>query len=418
MTQVANEVSSFKSEVLTNGGSIQRVQDREAKKERERLEKEAYEKHAAEVSARRKKEREGRAIQLAEKERAQKLADEERAKKAAAQKLLRDQEAEIQRAKKEAQKESQKASQKTDPKSQTTHLLDDLTKAPNQPLTKIAEDIDEDEVLPEESDTLEPEPILTLVKGEVHVPAFMPASEAKTAPQAHDLGELLPVPLAVTVDTLPQAELQTETAAELIKRALNLQSTDSSPDTEGSINPETSSNIKSKRGCERVQRIINEKRDLEKQVVGLQSMVATLQDAVRKYEIEGKFVGNVMTLTDSHKKPSELVSEAKLQTLKFLNTRSDEIDHIDKAICFNKYMSDPFYMQVFVQNNQPEQWQTMIESIYEAIERPEPSFANAKHSVVRSLQPIRARTSTLGAPLTSSENPMDRIAQHLGNMGI
>ncbi|MBU3611063.1 hypothetical protein ICN32_10915 [Polynucleobacter wuianus] len=49
---------------------------------------------------------------------------------------------------------------------------------------------------------------------------------------------------------------------------------------------------------------------------------------------------------------------------------------------------------------------------------PEPSFANAKITPLQTLQPIRARTSTLGAPLASSENPMDRIAQHLGNMGI
>jgi hypothetical protein len=414
MTQVANEVSSFKSEVLTNGGSIQRVQDREAKKERERLEKEAYEKHAAEVAARRKKEREGRAIQLAEKERVQKHADEERAKKAEAQKLLRDQEAEIQRAKKEAQK----VSQKTDRKSQTTHLLDDLTKAPNQPLTKIAEDVDEDEVLPEESDTLEPEPIFTPVKGEVHVPAFMPAAETKTAPQVHDLGELLPAPVAITVDTLPKAEFQAETAQDLIKRALSPVPTYLNPDSELSVNAESASGIKSKRGCERIQKMINEKRNLEQQVVDLQSTVETLQDAVHKYEIEGKLVGNVMTLADSQKKPSELVSEAKLQMLKFLNTRSDEIDHIDKAICFNKYMSDPFYMQVFVQNNQPDQWQTMIESIYEAIGRPEPSFAGIKPIATHSPQPIRARTSTLGAPLASAGNPMDRIAQHLGNMGI
>ena len=39
MTQVANEVTSFKSEVLSNGGSIQRAQNREELKERERLEK-------------------------------------------------------------------------------------------------------------------------------------------------------------------------------------------------------------------------------------------------------------------------------------------------------------------------------------------------------------------------------------------
>lgn len=172
--------------------------------------------------------------------------------------------------------------------------------------------------MPEESDKLDPEPIFTPVKGEVHVPVFMPASEAKTASQAHDLDELMPAPLAITVDTLTQAEIKTETAAELIKRALNPRSADSSPDTEGSINPKASSSIKSKRGCERVQKIINEKRDLEKRVEDLQVTVTSLQDVIRKYEVEGKLVGNVMTLTDAKKKPSALVSDAKLQMLNFL----------------------------------------------------------------------------------------------------
>ena len=246
----------------------------------------------------------------------------------------------------------------------------------------------------------------------------MPTSADKAPPQAHDLGEILPAPVAITVDTLPKTEIEAETAEDLINRALNPGPTNSSPDAEPSVNAEVSGGIKSKRGCERIQKVINEKRDLEKQVVDLQSTVTTLQDAVRKYEIEGKLVGNVMTIADSQKKPSELVSEAKLQMLKFLNTRSDEIDHTDKAICFNKYMSDPFYMQVFVQSNQPEQWQTMIESIYEAIGRPEQSFASIKPIATHSPQPIRARTSSLGAPLASAGNPMDRIAQHLGNMGI
>jgi len=75
-------------------------------------------------------------------------------------------------------------------------------------------------------------------------------------------------------------------------------------------------------------------------------------------------------------------------------------------------------MQVFVQTNKPEQWQSTIESIYDSIGTPEPSFTNVKINSMKALQPIRARTSTLGAPLASSENPMDRIAQHLGNMGI
>lgn len=89
-----------------------------------------------------------------------------------------------------------------------------------------------------------------------------------------------------------------------------------------------------------------------------------------------------------------------------------------KAQCFYKYLTDPFYMQVFVQTNKPEQWQSTIESIYDSIGTPEPSFTNVKINSMKTLQPIRARTSTLGAPLASSENPMDRIAQHLGNMGI
>jgi len=400
MTQVANEVEGFKSEVLTKGGSIQRVQDREAKKERERLEKEAYEKHAAESTARRNKAREERALELI----AQAKARQETAQ------LDKERSAQIQ--------QLQKAERKSQSRSQATNLLDDLSKTPNVSLAKLSEDIDEGEVLEEESEALEPESIFTPVKGEVHVPAFMPTSESKLPPPAHDLSELLPAPATITVDALPQIEVHAETGEDLIQRVLNPGPTGSSPDADGSVIQDVSDNIKSKRGCERVQRIINEKRDLEKQVEDLQCTVTSLQDVIRKYEIESKFVGNVMAHADSQKKPSELVSEAKLQMLKFLNTRSDEIDHIDKAVCFNKYMSDPFYMQVFVQNNRPEQWQTMIESIYEAIERPNPSIACIRHSASQSVQPIRARTATLGAPLTNSEQPMDRIAQHLGNMGI
>ena len=423
MTQGVDKVQGFSSGVLTNGGAIQREQDREAKKERERLEKEAYEKHAAESAARRNKAREDRAIELAEQAQARQVAEEEKQRKAAeklarneeerlkttaakeAARLLRQQELEVLKAQKEAQREIQRAERK----SLTTSLLDDLS------LSKLSEDL-------EEGEEVEEEPIFAPVKGEVHVPISVPTLkdqlESQPDAKAYDLGALLPAPSVVAVETLAQTSAPAETAEEFISRVLNPGSADSNPELEGVIDTEASSDIKSKRGRERIQKIINEKRDLEKQVTDLQSTVASLQDAVRKYEVEGKFVGNVMTLADAKKKPSELVTEAKLQMLKFLNIRSDEIDHIDKAICFNKYMSDPFYMQVFVQNNQPEQWQTMIESIYEAIERPTQSIANIKPITTHSPQPIRARTSTLGAPLASAGNPMDRIAQHLGNMGI
>ena len=410
MTQVANEVTSFKSEVLSNGGSIQRAQNREELKERERLRKEAEDKHAAEVHARRIKAREERDLKLAERAAAQKASDEEKAKKAEEQvvaKLAKEQEAE---------KQKSLRVQKADPKSQATSLLDDLSKAskPSASLAQISEDIEEGEEL-EDSEV---EPILAPVKGEVQVPAMMTAPEGELEPQAYDLGELLPAPAAINVDVLPQPAIQTESAEELINRVLNPRPADSSPENNNKPNEEASGDIKSKRGCERIQKIINEKRDLEKQVEDLQVTVVSLQDALRKYEIESQFVDNAMSVSNKQKKPAELVSEAKHQIIKYLNSREDEVDHSAKAQCFYKYLTDPFYMQVFVQTNKPEQWQSTIESIYDSIGMPEPSFANAKITPLQTLQPIRARTSTLGAPLASSENPMDRIAQHLGNMGI
>jgi hypothetical protein len=410
MTQVANEVTSFKSEVLSSGGSIQRAQNREELKERERLRKEAEDKHAAEVHARRIKAREERDLKLAERAAAQKASDEEKAKKAEEQavaKLAKEQEAE---------KQKVLRVQKVEPKSQATSLLDDLSKASNssKSLTQISEDIEEGEGLGE----LEAEPIFAPIKGEVQVPAMMTAPEGELEPQAYDLGELLPAPAAITVDTLPQPAIQTESAEEFINRVLSPGPADSSPENNNKPNEEASGDIKSKRGCERIQKIINEKRDLEKQVEDLQVTVVSLQDALRKYEIESQFVDNAMAASTKQKKPTELVSEAKHQIIKYLNSREDEVDHSAKAQCFYKYLTDPFYMQVFVQTNKPEQWQSTIESIYDSIGMPEPSFANAKITPLQTLQPIRARTSTLGAPLASSENPMDRIAQHLGNMGI
>ena len=410
MTQVANEVTSFKSEVLSNGGSIQRAQNREELKERERLRKEAEDKHAAEAHARRIKAREERDLKLAERAAAQKASDEEKARKAEEQavaKLAKEQEAEKQKALRV---------QKAEPKSQATSLLDDLSKAskPSASLAQISEDIEEGEELEDSA----VEPIFAPVKGEVQVPAMMTAPEGELEPQAYDLGELLPVPAAINVDVLPQPAIQTESAEEFINRVLNPGPADSSPENNNKPNEEASGDIKSKRGCERIQKIINEKRDLEKQVEDLQVTVMSLQDALRKYEIESQFVDNAMAASTKQKKPAELVSEAKHQIIKYLNSREDEVDHSAKAQCFYKYLTDPFYMQVFVQTNKPEQWQSTIESIYNSIGMPEPSFANAKITPLQTLQPIRARTSTLGAPLASSENPMDRIAQHLGNMGI
>lgn len=407
MTQVANEVKGLKSEVLTNGGSIQRAQDREAKKEKERQEKEAEDKRAAEAHARRLKAIEERELKLAERAKAQKLATEEAERisaEQAAAKLAKD------------QADEKLKLEKAERKSHTANLLDDLGKTsnPSASLSQISEDIEEGEEL-EESEV---EAIFSPTKGEVYVPATMSIQEEAQAPQAYNLGELLPAPATVTVEALSQIPTHTESAKDFINRVLNPGPTDMSPESSNQLAKEVLGDIKSKRGCERMQKIINEKRDLEKQVEDLQVTVVSLRDVIQKYEIESKFVDKAMATSTMQKKPAELVAEAKQQIIKYLNSRDDEVDHSAKAQCFYKYLTDPFYMQVFVQTNKPEQWQSMIESIYDSIEMQEPKFDNVKINSRHVLQPIRARTSTLGAPLASSENPIDRIAQHLGNMGI
>jgi hypothetical protein len=80
-------------------------------------------------------------------------------------------------------------------------------------------------------------------------------------------------------------------------------------------------------------------------------------------------------------------------------------------------------MNVFVQNNQASEWWPVIDSIYNSIGLSPPDWSKSKAETYQPKaqpqpQPIRARTATLGAPVASSEQPMDRIAQHLGNMGI
>jgi hypothetical protein len=117
------------------------------------------------------------------------------------------------------------------------------------------------------------------------------------------------------------------------------------------------------------------------------------------------------------------VNEAKQEILNYLSTREDEIDHPFKSALFVKYMQDPFYMNMFVQNNEISRWWATIDSIYNSIEMPPPDWSKVKVTQYKEKpehrpQPIRARTATLGAPVASSEQAMDRIAQHLGNMGI
>jgi hypothetical protein len=176
---------------------------------------------------------------------------------------------------------------------------------------------------------------------------------------------------------------------------------------------EEPSEVRSKRGKERVQRLLQEKRALETQLAQMQALVAHLQGTVEQDEEESTPASQKAA---ADKQQAALVTEAKLEMLRFLNSRESEVDHLEKVNCFYRYMTNPFYMHTFVQNNRPDEWQSVMEYIYDAIEKPVPP--KAKRSNNASTQPIRSRTSTLGTPLVHASKPIERITEHLSNMGI
>ena len=434
MTQ---EVKNFSSGVLTNGGLVQKEQEREAKRQQEKLRKEAEEKSAAEAVARRIKAREERALEKAEQEaqaKAKQLADEERRRKAdeksaqeevarlqvvaakEAARLERQKDLERRLAEKAALQQQEEAKRKTQQKSAA--LLDSLSKEPEAEGETTQE---------QEAEEESAEPVFSPVKGEVLVPAEMPSLTSNPEPEpiaVRDISELLPPPVVLTVEAESQAPIQVESGKELIERVLS--STEEAPkdQVEETAQPNRSEN--------RFQKMANTNRDLVKENDVLKSKVEDLLDKLHSYEIEGELVGSMMDSVDRnkkekwHEKPGQsylnkdhfsIVKEAKQEMLKYLSTRQGEIDHGYKSELFAKYMDDPFYMNVFVQNHGVFEWWPVIDSIYNSIGLPKPDWSKVKVTS-HAPQPIRARTATLGSPVASSEQPMDRIAEHLGNMGI
>ena len=435
MTQ---EVKNFSSGVLANGGLIQKEQEREAKRQQEKLRKEAEEKHAAEAVARRNKAREERALEKAEQEaqaKAKQLADEERRRKAdekAAQdevarlqvvtakeaaRLERQKDLERRLAEKAALQQQEEAKRKTQHKS--VALLDSLSKEPETEGEKPAQEL--------EAEEKSVEPVFSPVKGEVLVPAEIPSLAINPQSEpivAQDIGELLPPPVVLTVEAEPQTPIQVESGKDLIERVLSATEEAPKEQVEEATQPNRSEN--------RFQKMANTNRDLTKENEVLKSKVEDLLDKLHSYEIEGELVGSMMESVERSKtekwneKPGHsyknkdqfsVVKEAKQEMLKYLSTRQGEVDHCYKSELFAKYMDDPFYMNVFVQNHGVFEWWPVIETIYNSIGLPKPDWSKIK-IMSQAPQPIRARTATLGAPVASSEQPMDRIAQHLGNMGI
>jgi len=428
---MVHEVKNFHSEVLTDGGALMREEEREQAKqrkqeqqEREIIAQEAREAKEAQSALQRERE-ESRRAQAARQE-AKRLALEEAAKRQAEEYALKEQAAakriaeqaaakaarikadeENRQAAKEAksrqlardleiQKENQEATRSTMRKSSMHALLDDLGDKPSAKVVPSAA------------------PVPVFDQGVANLPSHLPAHIPSSAPAllgmesdinastVQNLNHILPGPSQVLSATLPESVIQHESGEEVIARVLESDDAEEEP-----------SEVRSKRGKERVQRLLQEKRALETQLAEMQALVAHLQGTVEQDE-EKPTPSSQKAAAD--KQQAALVTEAKLEMLRFLNSRESEVDHLEKVNCFYRYMTNPFYMHTFVQNNRPDEWQSVMEYIYDAIEKPTPP--KAKRSNSASTQPIRSRTSTLGAPLVHASKPIERITEHLSNMGI
>lgn len=424
---MVHEVKNFHSEVLTDGGALMREEERKEAKQRkqeqqesEAIAQEARKAKEAQTELQRAREEGRRALaakqeakRLALEEAANRQAEEYALKEQAAAKRIADQAAakaarikadeENRQAAKEAksrqlardleiQKENQEATRSTMRKSSMHALLDDLGDKPGVKVVPSAA------------------PVPVFDQGVANLPSHIPSSAPTLLGMESDnnvstvqsLNHILPGPSQVLSASLPESVIQHESGEEVIARVLESDDAEEEP-----------SEVRSKRGKERVQRLLQEKRALETQLAQMQALVTHLQGTL---EQDKKEPTPASQKAAADKQQATLVTEAKLEMLRFLNSRESEVDHLEKVNCFYRYMTNPFYMHTFVQNNRPDEWQGVMEYIYDAIEKPVPP--KAKRSNSASTQPIRSRTSTLGAPLVHASKPIERITEHLSNMGI
>lgn len=422
---MVHEVKNFNSEVLTDGGALMREAEREEAKqrkqeqqEREAIAQEAREAKEAQTELQRVRE-EGRRA-LAAKQEAKRLAAQESALKdeAAAKQIAEQAAANAARAKadeekRQAAKEARKLELARAKEEQAAKqvLKEELTQGVPRKSSMHA-------LLDDLGDKPSAVQVSVFDRGVANVPGHIPealsallnmesdilsGSNSKIDSSAvRNLNAMLPSPSQTVNAILLESEPLHESGEECIARVLDSDEVEEEHDE-----------IRSKRGKGRVQRLLQEKRALETQLAQLQALVAHLQGTAEQAEEEPTPESKKAA---TEKQQAALVTEAKLEMLRFLNSRESEVDHLEKVNCFYRYMTNPFYMHAFVQNNRPDEWQGVMEYIYDAIEKPLPP--KAKRSNSDSTQPIRSRTSTLGMPVVHSSKPIERITEHLSNMGI
>jgi type III secretory pathway component EscV len=115
--------------------------------------------------------------------------------------------------------------------------------------------------------------------------------------------------------------------------------------------------------------------------------------------------------TQGREQYQQTVSAASQQMEAYLETRKNEVDHTARMKVISDHFRKPENVQAFVQTYQPNQWMATIKMMYDGIVVP-------KAAPAPSPQPLRSRPATLGTPTASAASPMDRLAQHIDNLGI
>ena len=95
----------------------------------------------------------------------------------------------------------------------------------------------------------------------------------------------------------------------------------------------------------------------------------------------------------------------------YLKTRANEVDHPARMKVITAHFQNPANLQNFIQTYEPHQWAATIKMMYDGIVVPK---APTSHQH----QPMRSRPSQLGTPAAQGATSVDRLAQHLDNMGI
>jgi hypothetical protein len=115
--------------------------------------------------------------------------------------------------------------------------------------------------------------------------------------------------------------------------------------------------------------------------------------------------------TRSQDEYRQTVSSAANAMEGYLKTREKEADHPARLKIIGEHFQNAANLQRFVQTFEPKQWTAALQMMYDGIVVP-------KAAPAAQPQPLRSRPTQLGTPAAQGSTPIDRVAQHLDNLGI